>query len=398
MQTDSRSYRRANGGFAAVLSVCAALMLPWMSPPARAQEPVRTVTIGNFANPVQVAVAPGFPRLLFVVERSGRIQVLRDENRLSTPFLDITDIVRGPPDPGAGGEQGLLSVAFAPDYAQSRRFYVLFTNNNGDVEVDEFRRSTGSAVQANRASRRMLLAIPHPGAQNHNGGQLQFGPGGSLYISTGDGGAVEPKGENARRLGSLLGKILRITPLPAGGRPYGIPATNPFVGRVGRDEIFAYGLRNPWRISIDGYRLAIGDVGESRREEINILWIGGALGANFGWPQFEGELVFDNDRPGPDPATFPILTYSHAGGRCTVIGGYFVHDPSLPSFEDRYLYGDFCTGEIRSFVAGIADQQAIDDRPTGLTLPGLTSFGLGFNGQIYFTQLSGRVSRLEPAL
>jgi glucose/arabinose dehydrogenase len=383
---------------AAAALLFAAFILLSILPRARAQDAVRAVTIDNFANPVQVATAPSSRRLLFVVERPGRIQVLRDEIRLSRPFLDIRDIVRGSPDPGAGGEQGLLSVAFAPDYAESRRFYVLFTNNNGDVEINEFRRSTTSAVRADRASRRVLLVIPHPGAQNHNGGQLHFGPGGLLFISTGDGGGVQPLGENARRLGSLLGKILRISPLPAGARPYGIPASNPFVGRPGRDEIFAYGLRNPWRFSFDGHRLAIGDVGQSRREEINFLWLGDARGVNFGWPQYEGELVFDSSRPGPDPATFPILTYSHAGGRCTVIGGYVVRDPSLPALTGRYLYADFCTGEVRSFRPRIATQEAVGDEPAGLALPQLTSFGQGFDGQIYFTQLGGRVSRLEPAL
>jgi glucose/arabinose dehydrogenase len=327
----------------------------------------------------------------------GRIQVLLDENRLSPPFLDIRDLVRSQPDPGANGEQGLLSVAFPPNYAESRRFYVFFTNNSGALEIDEFQRSTTSSVQANRASRRVVLVIPHPGAQNHNGGQLQFGPDGNLFISTGDGGEVEPTGNNARRLDNLLGKILRIRPLPAGTRPYSIPASNPFVNRPGRDEIFAYGLRNPWRFAFDGYRLAIGDVGESRREEINFLWLGQALGANFGWPEYEGELVFDDSRPGPDPPTFPIFTYSHASSRCTVVGGYVVHDPALPTYEGRYLYGDFCTGEVRSFIPRIGTADVVGDRAAGLTLPQLTSFGRGFNGQIYFAQRGGRVSRLEPS-
>jgi glucose/arabinose dehydrogenase len=364
---------------------------------ARAQQPVQAVTVGTFASPVYVTVAPGFSRLLFVVERPGRIQILRDENRLTQPFLDISDLVLGQPDDAdAGTEEGLHSVAFAPDYPQSRRFYVFFTNNNGDIEIDEFLRSSSNAAQANRASRRVVLVVPHPDALNHYGGQLQFGPGGTLFISTGDGGFVQPIGENARRLTSLLGKILRINPLPIGARPYSVPAANPFVGRPGRDEIFAYGLRNPWRFSFDGSRLAIGDVGANRREEINFLWRGDALGANFGWPQFEGELVFANNRPGPDPATFPMLTYSHEGGRCAVTGGYVVRDPTLPAFEGRYLYADFCTGEVRSFIPRIMSQEPVDDRPIGLTLPRLSSFGQGFGGQIYIAQLSGPVSRLEP--
>jgi glucose/arabinose dehydrogenase len=354
------------------------------------------VEVGNFASPTYVAVAPGQPRLLFVVEREGRIQVLRDGQRLARPFLDIANLVLGPPDPGAGGEQGLLSMAFPPDYAQSGRFYVAFNNRTGDLEIAEFRRSA-NPVRANRASRRTLLRIPHRGAQNHNGGQLQFGPDGLLYIAVGDGGQQTPTGEHARRLNNLLGKILRIGPLPAAGRPYAIPRSNPFVGRPGRAEIFAYGLRNPWRFSFDGGRIAIADVGQGQREEVNILARRDASGVNFGWPQFEGELVFDNSRPGPDPATFPIFTYDHGGGRCAIVGGYVVRDQALSTLHGRYLYGDACTGEVRSFIARVGPQQALRDRPAGITLPGLSSFGQGVNGKIYAAQIGGKVWRLEPA-
>jgi glucose/arabinose dehydrogenase len=330
------------------------------------------------------------------VERAGQIQVLQDERRLAAAFLDIRDLVLGVPDAGAGGEQGLLSVAFAPDYATSGRFYVAFTRGDGALEIDEFRRSASNALRADRATRRILLVIPHPGAKNHNGGQLQFDPAdGLLYISTGDGGALSPPGEPARDLNSLLGKILRINPLPAGPRPYSIPSDNPFVGKVGRDEIFAYGLRHPWRFSFDGKRLAIADVGQTRREEVNFLNTTDAAGVNFGWPQYEGELVFDNARPGPHPPKFPILTYSHTGGRCAIIGGYVVRDPSLPTLKGRYLYGDTCTGEVRSFIPNVGAQKARDDKPTGINVPGLSSFGRGFKGQIYFAQVTGNVSRLE---
>jgi glucose/arabinose dehydrogenase len=237
------------------------------------------------------------------------------------------------------------------------------------------------------------------GAKNHNGGQLQFGPDGFLYISTGDGGGLTPPGEPARDLNNLLGKILRIDPLPDGAQPYGIPNDNPFVGQPGRrGEIFAYGLRHPWRFSFDRSRIAIADVGRTRREEVNFLNVTDAAGVNFGWPQYEGELVFDNDRPGPDPATFPILTYGHGGGRCAIIGGYVVRDPNLPTLARRYLYGDLCTGEVRSFLPNVASQRARDDKPTGIILPQLSSFGRGFGGQIYFAQISGQVSRLEPSL
>lgn len=356
---------------------------------------VRAVPVGNFSSPVYVTVAPGQPRLLFVVERQGRIQVLRDEVKLSKPFLNISNIVRGPPDGNAGGEQGLLSVAFPPNYQTSRRFYVAFTNSTGDVEVSEFRRRAGSAAEADPGSRRVLLTIPHREAGNHNGGQLQFGPDGMLYISVGDGGAA-PKGDLARRLNSLLGKVLRIDPLPAGGKPYGIPNDNPFVGKTGRDEIFAYGFRNPWRFSFDNNRIAIGDVGEVRQEEINVLKIEDASGVNFGWPQFEGNLVFDSTRPGPGPAKPPMFVYGHNGSNCAVIGGYVVRDPDLPALQGRYLYGDACSGDIRSFIPKVGTQTAKDDKSTGLTLSGLSGFGRGFDNQIYVVQLGGGVSRLEP--
>jgi glucose/arabinose dehydrogenase len=260
-------------------------------------------------------------------------------------------------------------------------------------------RSAASPVRADRTSRRILLTIPHPGADNHNGGQLQFDSNGLLYISTGDGGNVDPRGDNARRLNSLLGKILRIDPRPGASRPYRIPPGNPFVGQAGRDDIFSYGLRHPWRFSLDGPRIAIADVGQTQREEVNLLTVQDAAGANFGWPEFEGDLPFDPTRPGRHTPTPPMFVYDHGGGRCAIIGGYVVRATNLPRLLRRYLYGDSCTGEIRSFVPRVADQQALGDRPTGLTLPGLSSFGQGFNGKIYAAQVdSGAVWRLEPPL
>jgi glucose/arabinose dehydrogenase len=362
-------------------------------PPAAAQM-AQAVQIGTFDRPVYVAVAPGERRLLFIVEQGGRVRVMRGNATLARAFLDISDIVRAPGDAGAGGEQGLFSIAFAPDYAATRRFYVAFTNQRGALEIGEFRRSAGDAARAIRASRRMVITIPHPGAQNHNGGQLQFGPDGLLYISTGDGGNA-PAGETSRSLRSLLGKILRIDPRPQGSRPYRVPSDNPFRGE-GRGEIFAYGLRNPWRFSFDGQRIAIADVGAARREEVNFLRLTNASGANFGWPQYEGNLLLDNSRPGPDPPVFPMFSYAHSAGRCAIIGGFVARDPGLPRLMGRYLYGDLCTGQVRSFIPDVAGQVARNDRAVGVTLPGLTGFGLGHGGKLYLTQTSGAVSRLAP--
>ena len=358
---------------------------------------VEAVPIGSFPNPVHVAVARGAPRLLFVVEQAGRIRLMRDETELEAPFLDIRDLVRARPEAGAGKEEGLLSVAFSPDYPTSRRFYVFFTNNDGDIEIDEFQRSATSALEADPASRRVVIVIPHQSSRNHNGGQVQFGPDGFLYISTGDGGASTlPRGERARRLGNLLGKILRIDPRQRGARQYRIPDDNPFRGVPGRNEIFAYGLRNPWRFTFDGARIAIGDVGAMTWEEANLLRIEAAKGANFGWPEYEADELQDPDRPGPHPPTFPIFAYNHADGGCAIIGGYVARDPDLPELLGRYVYGDVCTGEVRSFMPDVRRQEASADAPTGIVLPGVSSFGRGFGGKLYLTQrgLPGTVFRL----
>jgi hypothetical protein len=365
-----------------------------LAPSAKAAD-ATAVPIGTFDRPLYITSAPGQPELLFVTEQTGRVQVLRNELRLDHPFLDISGLI------SCCGERGLLSIAFPPDYGTTRRIYVAFNNTNGDIELDEYMRSTADETRADLTTRRILLTIPHPGAANHNGGQLQFGPfSGLLYMSTGDGGALSPPGEPARKLDSLLGKILRISPLPVGTRPYGIPRSNPFVSRPGaRGEIFAYGLRNPWRFAFDSQRMIIADVGQGRREEVNFLRTKDVAGANFGWPQFEGDIVFDNTRPGPDAPTFPMFTYDHSGGRCAIIGGYVVHDPNLPALRDRYLYGDLCTGEIRSFRANVGAQKAVGDRPTGVVLPTVSGFGLGSQGQIYIAQINnGNVSRLAPPL
>ena len=356
---------------------------------AHAAPSARVISLGNFQSPTHVAVAPGQPELLFVVEREGIIRVLRNERRIAIPFLDIRNLVT------AGGEEGLLSVAFPPNYASSGRFYVAFTNSNGDVEVDEFRRMAGNPARADRGSRRIILRVFHRGATNHNGGQLQFDANGLLYISVGDGGSgVSPPGEAARDLEDLRGKILRIRPIASGGRPYSIPASNPFVGTAGADEIFAYGLRNPFRFSFDRNRIAIGDVGQSQREEVNYLPVFEAAGANFGWPQYEGDIVFDNSRPGPDAPLFPMHTYNHNSGGCAIIGGHVVRNSNIPALNNRYIYGDACTGQLRNFIPRISDNTAVNDRSTEITLPGLSSFGVGFNGTIYTAQIGGQVSRL----
>jgi glucose/arabinose dehydrogenase len=351
---------------------------------ARAAGTLHAVKLGTFDRPVYPAQAPGEPHLLFVVAQTGQVRVIDHGTTLARPFLDIRNRVLAPGEPGGFAERGLLSIAFPPDYRTSGLFYVYFTNNEGNIEIDQVERSAADPTVANPITRRRVIVIPHPTYPNHNGGTMQFGPDGYLYFATGDGGGVtEQHGKNARDLHSLLGKVIRINPLLQGRRSYRIPRTNPFVGKPGRDEIFAYGLRNPFRFSFDGGRIAIGDVGQYDWEEIDLLRLSDARGANFGWPYWEGDHIFGGAK-GPGPPTFPILEIPHDPA-CAVIGGYVVHDPSLPSLDGRYLYGDHCDTDLRSFAPNVSGQQAIGDMPTGVTANGVTGFGQGLDGRIYFT-------------
>jgi len=369
-----------------------AAVLALLAQSAHAAPPAKAVQIGTFDSPTYIATAPGQHRLLFVVEQTGKIRVLRDEVLLTAPFLDLSSRI------SCCDERGVLSMAFAPDYATSGLFYVAFTNQTGDVEIDEFKRSglTALSVIALPGSRRHLLSVHHREAANHNGGQLQFGPDGFLYISTGDGGEVFPRGKYSRRLNSLLGKILRINPTAGGGKPYQIPSDNPFQGANQLPEIYAYGFRNPWRFSFDGQRIAIGDVGQSAEEEVDFLSNADVKGVNFGWPQYEGDVVFDNTRPGPTPAKFPMLVYTHDNGGCAIIGGFVSHDPLIPALNGHYLYGDLCTGIIYSMVPNVPGQTYTRNRQIGIVAPNLTTFGLGPNHALYFAQTSGEVSRIAP--
>jgi len=350
--------------------------------------------IGHFDQPVYVTGAPGFPRLLFVVEQGGRVRVLRGGRRLSRPFLDIGGLI------SSGGERGLLSIAFPPDYRSSHRFYVYYTDPRGNIRVDEFKRE--SATRAARGSRRAVIEIPHPVNSNHNGGQLQF-LGNLLYLGSGDGGSGGDPPNNAQNKGSLLGKLLRIDPRPSSGQPYSIPAGNPFVGKDGRGEIYGYGLRNPFRFSFDrvtakGPRIAIADVGQSRFEELDYTTVAAARGANFGWDAFEGFAPYREENSGtPDPGgtVKPILAYPHSrGGSCSIIGGYVVGDPRLSSLYKRYLYADLCEGQLRSLVPHL--RRASNDRKLGLSVSTPTSFGEDRHGRVYVTSLDGPVYRLIP--
>jgi len=360
---------------------------------AKPRRGVALKRVGSFDQPVYVSGAPGFPKLLFVVEQPGRVRVLLGGRRVPGAFLDIRGLV------SYGGERGLLSIAFPPDYRRTRRFYVYYTDNQGDIRVDEFRRR--SATRAARGSRRAVIDIPHRANSNHNGGQLAF-LGKLLYLGTGDGGSGGDPPNNAQDRGSLLGKLLRIDPRPRRGRPYTVPASNPFVGRRGQAEIYSLGLRNPYRFSFDTRRrqarIAIGDVGQDAFEELDYLTVGAARGANFGWDAFEGFAPYRGANSGtPDPGgtVKPVFAYSHRrGGSCTIIGGYVVHDRRLPGLRGRYVYADLCEGELRSLVPGL--RRARGDRKLGLGVSTPSSFGEDRHGRVYVASLEGPVYRLVP--
>jgi glucose/arabinose dehydrogenase len=351
---------------------------------------VRLVSVGRFSSPLFVTAPPGDRRRIFVVEQGGRIVVVRGGRRLARPFLDIRSLVT------AGGEQGLLGLAFAPDYARSRRFYVYYTDRAGEQRVVEYRRAT--ADRAAPGSARLVLQMADPEG-NHNGGMLAFGPDRLLYIGTGDGGGANDqhgRRGNGQDLGSLLAKLLRIDPRAAGGRAYTSPSGNPFTGRSGaRPEIYSYGLRNPWRFSFDRRTgdLSIGDVGQNAVEEIDFVRRGRGRGANFGWRPFEGSRRNFPDESAPGHVG-PVIEQSHGDGWCSITGGYVVRDRNLPALAGRYVYGDFCLGRIRSAqlrAGGAAGDRALDLRQ----VPSLSSFGEDARGRVYVTSLEGPVYRLS---
>jgi glucose/arabinose dehydrogenase len=358
--------------------------------PERAAAKVGLKKVGRFSRPSYVTAPKGDTQRIFVVEQRGVIRVVKNGKKLRRPFLSIRKRVR------CCGEAGMLSMAFAPDYARSRRFYVYYTARSGAVEVDEFKRSTKSRDRALPSSRRLVLTQPHP-TNNHKGGQLQFGGDGMLYMGLGDGGPQKDPAKRGQKLSTKLGKILRID--PRHGKRYRVPRSNPFVGRKGvRPEIWAYGVRNPWRFSFTRQgSFVLGDVGQNKFEELDYL-VGRRGhpprgGANFGWSIFEGNSRF---RPG-SPAHYvkPILTRRHrggAGGPCGIIGGYVITERSFGALRGRYVYGDFCDKRLR--VVKLRKGRARGDRALGPRVPATSSFGQDARGRIYVTSVLGPVYRL----
>ncbi len=356
---------------------------------AAAKHGVRLHRVARFDEPTFLAAPPGAKHLAFVTERAGRVRVLHGDRKGPT-FLDIRGLVACCVD-----DSGLFSIAFPPDYARTRKFYVYFTNNRRNIEIDQFKRQRGNVARASRASRRKIIEISQTGRVNHNGGTVAIAPNGLLYAATGDGGNyLHPARRAPQSKRSLLGKLIRIDPRRGRRRPYRIPRSNPYVGEKGRDEIYARGLRNPFRFSLDRKRILIGDVGEDRREEVDVRTLRKARGANFGWPVFEGTLRFRSGHIAHHAK--PAFQYSHSGGRCSITGGVVVRDRRLRGLDGRYVYGDYCSGEIRTFR--LRKGRARRDRRLRVRrASGPVAFGEDGRNRVYLVELSsGQVSRLVP--
>ena len=342
-------------------------------------------------NPLDLQAAASDRERLYVVEQGGRIRVIRNGQLQPTPFLDVSERI------SSGGERGLLGLAFHPQFATNRRFFVNYTDPRGDTHVAEFRASSADA--ADPASERVLLTEAQPFA-NHNGGGLAFDNTGRLLIALGDGGSGGDPLGNGQKLDTFLGKILRID--VDAGTPYAVPADNPFRATAGAaPEIWAYGLRNPFRIAVDrpSGDLYIGDVGQNRVEEIDVGLASRRGGENYGWNVTEGSQCYSPssgcNRTGLTP---PVYEYTHSEG-CSVTGGVVYRGCRVPDLAGTYFFGDYCTGLVRSFR--LASGQATDVRDWTAGLRGINSpsaFGLDADGEVYVVDYDGEVYRLEPAI
>jgi glucose/arabinose dehydrogenase len=339
---------------------------------------------GTFSSPVLVTNAGDGTNRLFVVEQGGRIRIIDGPTAIASPFLDIQTWV------SCCGERGLLGLAFDPAYKTNRRFFVDYTDKNGDTIIASYR---ASATDPNHASttQTLILKIAQP-YSNHNGGMLAFGKDGYLYIGMGDGGSAGDPGNRAQNKDSLLGKILRIDiNHVTSTRKYSNPPTNPFVGKAGSDRVWAYGFRNPWRFSFDRTTgdLWVGDVGQNRYEEVDrATKAGGAgKGRNYGWRVVEGSTCYKpSSGCSKTGKTHPLATYNHSKG-CAVVGGYVYRGTAYPAMAGAYLFGDYCSGRIWALKANGASssQTPVQILSSGMLI---SSFGEGENGTLYLTDLA----------
>jgi len=332
-------------------------------------------------SPVHVTSPAGDARL-FVVEQVGRIRIVENGQLVPTPFLDIASRV------SSGGERGMLSVAFHPQYSTNGFFFVYFTGPSGELRIERFTVSANANV-ANGASAKVILTVPHPRG-NHNGGLAMFGPDGMLYLGLGDGGGGGDPDQNGQNTNTLLGALLRID--INSGDPYGIPSGNPFAGRTdARPEIWAIGLRNPWRFSFDRTAglLYLADVGQSQLEEVNVVTATRA-GVNYGWNIMEASSCYNASTCNRQGLEIPVLEYDHGGGACSVTGGLVYRGTALPEIAGHYFYSDYCAGWIRSFrfQAGAATETRTWDLGA---VGNVSSFGEDSNGELYITSSNGRL-------
>ncbi|HWP37173.1 MAG TPA: PQQ-dependent sugar dehydrogenase [Gemmatimonadales bacterium] len=354
-------------------------------------DPGVEVVVTGVPGALYVTAPPEDPSRLFVVRQIGIIRVVQNGTLLSAPFLDISGLIR------SGGEEGLLSMAFHPSYAQNGFFYVHFTDPNGDVRIVRYRVSSDPNV-ADPASGDTILAIPHQPNANHNGGLVMFGPDAMLYLGLGDGDVAGQAQDST----TLLGKILRVD--VDGGTPYAIPPDNPFAGHpTAREEIWAYGLRNPWRFSFDRAtnELYIADVGEFTREEVNVRSHSLGGGENYGWDIMEGTACF-NPPSGCNQAglVLPVYEYdTHVAGTCSITGGYVYRGTAVPILVGRYFFADWCAGWVKSFrYAGGVVADVRDHTADFGNLGNITSFGEDARGELYIVTQSqnGTVYRIIP--
>ncbi len=363
-----------------VIGAAAAVVLLLVSAPLIAATQLVPVVSSGLNEPLFVTHAGDGSNRLFIVEQGGTIRVLQPGGSVASTFLDIRSRVL------AGGERGLLGLAFHPLYEVNSRFFVFYTRNgDGALVIAEYGVS-GDRNLANTAER-ILLTIPHPNFGNHNGGMLAFGPDNFLYIGVGDGGSGNDPPNNGQSLDELLGKVLRID-VNSAGVPYVSPPTNPFSGMSSaRAEIFAYGLRNPWRFSFDRFtgQMWLADVGQGAREEVNMPILSGG---NYGWRVFEGFSCTGIDRPRCDQSGFipPIFDYAHVNGRCSITGGYVYRGSQGALPDGAYVYGDFCSGEIFTWD-GASPTVLVD------TSMNISSFGEDEVGELYVVNLEGGISR-----
>lgn len=372
-----------------VAALSAAVVLAGCSedvPPAPvADESIRLQPfLTGFQAPILATHAGDGSGRLFIVEQAGLVKAW--DGNTATTYLDITGRVQ------AGGERGLLGLAFHPDFPDNGRLFVHYTDRNGDTVLSEFRDDGG---RADAGSERILLQEEQP-YSNHNGGMVAFGPDGMLYLALGDGGSGGDPQNRAQSLDNLLGKILRLdvdsAPAPI---PYTIPADNPFATRTRGAEIWAYGLRNPWRFSFDRASgdLWIGDVGQNRYEEIDLEPAGTPGGRNYGWSRYEGDHIHDSSRSADD-AVDPVAEYDHDGGHCAVTAGYVYRGPAIPSLQGAYLFGDFCSGVVwtlRPDGDGFAMRRVLD------TPHNISSFGEDEAGEVYVVDHGGDVLKVVAA-